>query len=271
MRKKLWEWSQHPGIPRLVEGAQHELTAPGFVWHIFFWPRGSCRGAQLQHGVGNGPIAGYRTHRWLGQLLGFGVTVLQSPRAEISWSFPVEATGRQTGWSDSHQNVLGGNEYCNISEKNRSELKGVTQLYSSSLARMCGNVLYLNCCLLERFSSKCGWKTVKQMCKKSYLCNVCAWPERLQCVIFGPALRDCVCVAGQECSLFCSLACHRLWKVTCSCCASPAGHQGLDRLGIRPLWSPVLPAWLMLFVIQKVKRVFPAVRTPIEELFPEVQ
>lgn len=62
--------------------------------------------------------------------------------------------------------------------------EGVPQL--CFLPRMWGNVLYLNCSLVEQCSSKRVWKTVKQMCtEKSQLCNVFPWPERPQCVILG--------------------------------------------------------------------------------------
>lgn len=114
---------------------------------------------------------------------GVGVSALQPLRAEISQNhFPVEATGRQRAVILPRSS--GGNGHYS-SGRQRGELsQGVPQLYF--LTRMWGNVLYLNCSLVEQCSSKRGWKTVKQMCtEKSQLCNVFPWPERPQCVILG--------------------------------------------------------------------------------------
>lgn len=89
--------------------------------------------AQLQQGTENGPTVGYRIAWWLGHLLGFGVNVLQSLRAEVSRSQLLSGGHRRTNRLArfSPERTRGERNVATF-QKKRFELKGVTQLYSTN-------------------------------------------------------------------------------------------------------------------------------------------
>lgn len=155
------------------ESPQHEVAAPAFILSFFFsWVLWS---SPVQQEWGMVPLQGTGYPWGWGQRLaateGWNITITSQwkPHEDKEVWFSPESTG--------------GNRHCNTGRQ-WWELEGVPQLYF--LTRMWGNVLYLNCWLVEQCSSKRVWKTVKQMCtEKSQLCNVFPWSERPQCVILG--------------------------------------------------------------------------------------
>lgn len=115
---------------------------PSFYF-FFFWPCGSCRATHRQQGTESGPTVGYRIAWQLGQLLGFEVNALQSPRADSLVSTSQWRPQEDKQFGTFLTRTYRGEMNIATFQKKRFELKGITQLYSTN--QNMWNVLYLNC------------------------------------------------------------------------------------------------------------------------------